>query len=68
MALVKELPSDNYGRIIEVNIPARFYWDKNGDFDGIEFTCEGLDSSEINLLGEITSQFMMLKEEEDANG
>jgi len=59
---VKEIPSNNYGRVIEVKVPVTFYWDVNGDFDGVNFYCEGLDASEMNLLGEITSQFMLLKE------
>lgn len=63
---VKEIPTSNYGRVIEINIPARFYWDINGDFDGVEFTTIDLSESELNLIGEILSQFMLMKE--DSNG
>lgn len=26
-----------YGRVIQVNVPMRFYWDEDGEFDGMEF-------------------------------
>lgn len=58
---VKEIPSNNYGRVIEVNVPMRFYWDIDGEFDGIEFTTTDLNDFEMNLIGEVLSQVMLLK-------
>ena len=29
--------SGYYSKIIEVLVPTRFYWDEDGEFDGIEF-------------------------------
>jgi hypothetical protein len=34
--VAKKIPSTRYGTIIEVNSPIRFYWDKDGNFDGVE--------------------------------
>lgn len=30
-------PKTDYKEIIQVNVPTRFYWNKDGTFDGIEF-------------------------------
>ena len=36
--IAKKIPSKLYGTIIEINTPIRFYWDKDGKFDGVECT------------------------------
>lgn len=35
----RKLPSRTgaYSKIIEILVPTRFYWDEDGEFDGIEF-------------------------------
>lgn len=33
---VASIPTKNYKEVIEIRVPVRFYWDKEG-FDGIEF-------------------------------
>ncbi|MEE9569001.1 MAG: hypothetical protein V3W37_06410 [Candidatus Binatia bacterium] len=39
MAQVEAIESKTgaYGKILQVNVPVRFYWDTNGEFDGVEF-------------------------------
>jgi hypothetical protein len=34
---VASIPTRNYKEVIEIRVPTRFYWDKDGVFDGIEF-------------------------------
>ncbi len=34
---VASIQTVNYKEIIEIRVPIRFYWNKDGDFDGIEF-------------------------------
>ena len=36
MADIEQIPSISYSRVIQVNVPTRFYWYDEG-FDGIEF-------------------------------
>jgi hypothetical protein len=33
--IAEVIPSENYSKIIQINVPIRFYWDEDG-FDGIE--------------------------------
>jgi hypothetical protein len=34
---VASLPTKEYGEVVEIRVPTRFYWNKDGAFDGIEF-------------------------------
>ena len=34
---VASIPTVGYKEIIEISVPTRFYWNKDGSFDGIEF-------------------------------
>ena len=34
---VASIPTKGYKEVIEVKVPIRFYWSKDGEFDGIEF-------------------------------
>ena len=34
---IASIPTENYKEVIEVRVPTRFYWNKDGSFDGIEF-------------------------------
>jgi len=34
---VASVPTKNYKEVIEIRVPIRFYWDKDGNFDGIGF-------------------------------
>lgn len=34
---VASLPTTEYGEIIEIRVPVRFYWNPDGSFDGVEF-------------------------------
>jgi len=34
---VASIPTENYGEVIEIGVPVRFYWNKDGTFDGVEF-------------------------------
>ena len=34
---VASIPTTEYKEIIEIRVPTRFYWTKDGSFDGIEF-------------------------------
>lgn len=34
--IAKKIPTTRYGTIIEVDSPVRFYWDKDGCFQGVE--------------------------------
>lgn len=34
---VASIPTENYKEVIEIRVPVRFYWDKEGNFDGVEF-------------------------------
>ena len=34
---VASIPTTNYKEVIEISVPTRFYWNKDGSFDGIEF-------------------------------
>lgn len=29
--------SKSYGRVVKINCPMRFYWTKQGEFDGVEY-------------------------------
>jgi len=50
---VEVLSSQNYRRVIQVNVPTRFYWDESG-FDGVEFGPfpDGMTSEEESLVFE----------------
>lgn len=37
MIEVASIPTKNYGEVIEIRTPTRFYWNQDGTFDGIEF-------------------------------
>jgi hypothetical protein len=37
MIQVASIPTKNYKEVIEIRVPARFYWNEDGSFDGIEF-------------------------------
>jgi hypothetical protein len=47
------IPSNIYGRIIEVNVPMRLYWDKAGGFDGIEYNVKDCTSYQRKLIREV---------------
>lgn len=34
---VASIPTENFKEVIEISVPTRFYWNKDGGFDGIEF-------------------------------
>ena len=34
---VASLTTKEYGEVIEIRVPTRFYWNKDGTFDGVEF-------------------------------
>jgi len=34
---VASIPTTHYKEVIEIRVPTRFYWNKDGSFDGIEF-------------------------------
>lgn len=35
--VAEEIPSENYRKVIQINVPIRFYWTED-EFDGIEMT------------------------------
>lgn len=61
---VFEISSSTFGRIIESNVPLRLYWNKDGTFDGVEFTVQGLTPEELLLIKEILLQFDYLHRKE----
>jgi hypothetical protein len=49
--------SKNYSGIIEIQVPCRFYWDKDGDYDGFEFgSLGGCSRHELRLLQKVIDQ------------
>ena len=34
---VASLPTTEYGEVVEIRVPVRFYFNKDGSFDGVEF-------------------------------
>jgi hypothetical protein len=53
---IRKLRSRNYGKVIEVRVPVRFYWDKEG-YDGFEFgPCAGCSQYEYRLLHQVINQ------------
>jgi hypothetical protein len=49
--VARKIPSNRYGTVIEVNTPIRFYWDKEGKFDGVDVTVpKGTSSYQKRLL------------------
>ena len=34
---VASIPTKGYSEVIEIRVPVRFFWNKDGTFDGIEF-------------------------------
>lgn len=34
---VASIPTKNFKEVVEISVPTRFYWNKDGGFDGIEF-------------------------------
>jgi hypothetical protein len=67
--VAKKIPSIRYGTVIEVNTPIRFYWDKEGKFDGVEVTVpKGTSSYQKRLLLEtIGISQIMVEMFEDIN-
>lgn len=57
---VRDLPVLTYGRILEIDTPVRFYWNKDGSFDGIEFTVDKLSESEILLVKDVLLQMQLV--------
>ena len=35
---IASIPTKNYKEVIQVRVPTRFYWNKDGSFDGIQFS------------------------------
>jgi len=61
MKTVREIESDTYGRVIELRLPTRYYWNKDGTFDGIEITMgKNVLDSETLLVQEVFQQLEFL--------
>lgn len=46
----------NYGNIFDVNLPVRFYFDKDGSFDGIEVYVENATERDKQLIEELCTK------------
>ncbi len=57
---VREIPSENYGRVIEIRLPTRYYWNKDGTFDGFEMTISKVSESDMVLIQEVLQQMQFL--------
>lgn len=56
MKNISKLRSNNYERVIEVRVPVRFYWTKDG-YDGFEFgSLEGCTKYQNKLLDQVIAQ------------
>jgi len=43
-----------YGAIYDVSVPVRFFFNKDGSYDGLEFAVEGCNSKEVEVIRELT--------------
>lgn len=57
---VREIPSENYGRVIEIRLPTRYYWNKDGTFDGFEMTISKVSEADMVLIQEVLQQMQFL--------
>lgn len=56
MNRIRTLRSRNYKKVIEVQVPVRFYWDKDG-YDGFEFgSLEDCSRYQLRLLRKVIEQ------------
>ena len=61
--IARKIPSNRYGTIIEINTPIRFYWNKEGRFDGVECTIpKGTSSYQRRLIIETVGITQMMVE------
>ena len=51
--VIKVENTPNYGAIYTVSLPVRFYFNKDGGYDGIEFATEGATENELSLIKEL---------------
>lgn len=62
--IAKKIPSTRYGTIIEVNTAIRFYWDKDGYFDGVECSIpKGTSRYQKRLIADTIGIMQLLVEE-----
>lgn len=57
---VREIPSESYGRVIEIRLPTRYYWNKDGTFDGFEMTISKVSEADMILIQEVLQQMQFL--------
>ena len=50
---VNKIETSTYGAIFDVELPARFYFTDDGEFDGIEFECTNASERDMKLLEEL---------------
>lgn len=61
---VQVVPSRLYSRIIEVDLPTKFYWNSNGSFDGLEFKLpRKITKHQLLLLNEILNRLHVVLQE-----
>lgn len=49
--------TDVYGKIIVVNLPIQFYFNKDGSYDGFEIDVDEATEKEKELVGELCGMF-----------
>lgn len=64
--IVQLIPTEKYSIIIEVISPVKFYWDKQGKFEGVEFDCYGLEKEEQELINEILKLGIWFKKKDSS--
>ena len=57
---VREIASETYGRVIEIRLPTRYYWNKDGTFDGFEMTISKMSKEDFVLVQEVLQQMQFL--------
>ncbi len=61
---VQVVPSKLYSRIIEVDVPTKFYWNGDGSFDGLEFKLpRKITKHQLLLLNEILNRLHIVLQE-----
>ena len=56
------VPSNIYGRVIEINVPMRLYWNKDGSFDGIEYQVKNCTGYQMRLIREVVGVIWAMQE------
>jgi len=52
--LKSQFLNSDFGTIYDVNVSVRFFFNKDGSYDGLEFAVQGCNDKEIELLRELT--------------